>query len=153
MIGKNNSVREVGVGVIAPSPPLLDLLAACGLPTADLTQAQRLHLYGAWLRGELVGSVGVEAYGEVGLLRSLAIAPPQRGGRLGKVMLAHAEREAARLGVRELWLLTSGADRYFRRNGYAAMKRECAPPAIRGTAQFSGLCPVSAVMMRKRLAS
>ena len=91
--------------------------------------------------------------GEIGLLRSLAIAPPQRGGRLGKAMLAHAEREAARLGVRELWLLTSDADRYFRRNGYAAMKRECAPPAIRRTAQFSGLCPASAVMMRKRLAS
>jgi amino-acid N-acetyltransferase len=151
MTAKNNRVHEVGIGAVAPSPPLLDLLAACGLPTADLAEAQKLRLYGAWLRDELVGSVGLEPYGEIGLLRSLAIAPRQRGSRLGKMLLAHAEREAARLGVRELWLLTNGADRYFRRSGYAIEDRNGAPPAIRGTAQFKGLCPASAVMLRKTL--
>lgn len=152
MTTNNNHVHEVGVGAIAPSSPLLDLLAACGLPTSDLSEAEQLHLYGAWLRGELVGSVGVEPHGEVGLLRSLAIAPRVRGGRLGKALLAHAEREAQRLGVRELWLLTTGAARYFRRNGYKVMARDDAPAAIRGTTQFKGVCPASAVMLSKSLA-
>lgn len=146
-----NAMHEIGLGAVAPSPPLLELLESCGLPTADLKSERKLHLYGAWLHDELVGSVGIEAHGEVGLLRSLAVKPAQRSRRLGRTLLTHAENEARRTGVQELWLLTGGADTYFRRHGYARVEREQAPAAIRATAQFSGLCPASAVMMVKQL--
>jgi len=146
------NMHEVGVGAIAPSPPLLDLLKQAGLPTVDLAHAPALHMYGAWLHGELIGSVGLEPYGEVALLRSLAVMPARRGSRLGKTLLRLAEREAARQGVRELWLLTQDSEDYFRRNGYALAERECAPPAIRGTAQFGGVCPASARLLRKTIA-
>lgn len=144
---------EIRFGAIAPAPPLLELLASCGLPTGDLHDGRALHLYGAWHHKDLIGSVGIEVCGEAGLLRSLAVAPTWRGRRLGDALLQHAQCEAIRLALRELWLLTRDAEQYFRRHGFAPADRTMAPAAIRATPQFSGLCPASAHLMFKAVAN
>jgi len=63
-----------------------------------------------------------------------------------------AERHAREHGAREIYLLTTTAERFFARAGYESVPRNDAPSAIRETSEFATICPASAALMRKRLA-
>jgi amino-acid N-acetyltransferase len=95
--------------------------------------------------------VGLAIFDTIGLLRSLAVARDCRGSGVGKALVAEAEQYARSLGVNELYLLTTTAERFFERLGYSHTHRESAPDAIRQTSEFSDLCPCSAALMIKRL--
>ena len=130
-------------------PQAKTMLAAAGLPVTDLAAE---HLAFAAVDGEqLMGLIGFEPYGDIGLLRSLVIAEDARGDGLGRKLVANLEAAARDDGVDELWLLTIDADAYFARLGYEVLERSDAPETIRGTAEFAGLCPGDATLMRKRL--
>ncbi len=129
------------------------LLASCGLPTAGLTGGLAPRFLGAFDGETLAGTVGLEIYGETGLLRSLAVDPRYRGGGLGGRLLAAAEACARAEGVAALYLLTMTAEPFFRSRGYRRVAREEAPPAIRGTSEFSSLCPQAAAFLVKELSA
>ena len=57
------------------------LLSESGLPIADITAQHLQHFFGCGSDLELEGLVGLELYGEVALLRSLAVAAESREGR------------------------------------------------------------------------
>lgn len=136
---------------IAPSAALMELLAACKLPVADISASGPAQFFGAFSGDTLVGAVGLEPHGQVALLRSLAVTPALRGSGLGKALVAFAEQQAAAHGGAMLYLLTTTAEPFFSAIGYAAAFRADAPAAIQATAQFSGLCPAAATLMSKRL--
>lgn len=136
---------------VRPDSEVEALLEAAALPIADLRTAPGLHLFGVRADLRLVGVVGVEVHGAVGLLRSLAVGEKYRGEGRGRALVSHAESWAFRRGVEALYLLTTAAADFFARLGYAAISRSEAPAAIAGTSQFADLCPVSAVFMRKAL--
>jgi amino-acid N-acetyltransferase len=139
---------------IYPSPPeakVRQLLAACKLPTSDLQAACLEHFFGCGREDEPRGVVGVELYGNAGLLRSLAVDEATRGCGCGRRLVAAAEQYAARNGAQSLYLLTTTAEGFFRRLGYVCIDRASAPEAIRQTSQFSGLCPSGSVVMMKAL--
>src|SRR6266481_4035664 len=94
----------------------------------------------------------MEIYGDVALLRSLAVAAPRRQIGLGTALVEHAEQEALRQGVSTVYLLTTTAESLFLRLDYARVPREQAPSAIRATREFSDMCPASAAFMMKQLA-
>ncbi|MGE5183935.1 MAG: arsenic resistance N-acetyltransferase ArsN2 [Acidobacteriota bacterium] len=123
------------------------LLVAAGLPIDDLDDAG-VHLYGATEGATLAGVVGLQVAGGAGLLRSLAVDPAYRDRGLGTRLcdLVVAEARARSLG--ELWLLTQTARDYFARRGFEVVARDQVPPPLRATAQFSSLCPSTAVAMR-----
>jgi amino-acid N-acetyltransferase len=127
------------------------LLSESGLPIEDITVQHLQHFFGFGSGPELEGLVGLELYGEVALLRSLAVASSRRGTGLGSGLVAHAERHARDQGVQSLYLLTTTAEQFFLRRGYARIPRDEAPTAIKGTREFSGICPVSSVFMVKHL--
>ncbi len=126
-------------------------LNAAGLPTDDLSTAHMQDFLVALIDQQSVGMIGLEPLDSVGLLRSLIVDPSIRSKGIGEKLVNALERRAAGLGMTELWLLTIDADAYFVRLGYARMERTDAPVAIRGTAEFSSLCPDDAVLMRKTL--
>lgn len=99
----------------------------------------------------LTGAIGLQSFDEVGLLRSLVVAQSARSAGCGSKLVRAVERIANETGVRELWLLTTTARDYFENRGFLAVGRELAPPAIRQTAEFTSLCPDSAVLMMKTL--
>jgi amino-acid N-acetyltransferase len=127
------------------------LLAEANLPVADLVTRPSLELLGVREGDRLVGVVGIESCGDVGLLRSLAVAPACRHTGLGSRLALDAEAHAAEKGVETLYLLTTTAADFFARRGYEAVPRSAAPTAIAATPQFRDLCPASSVFMRKVL--
>ena len=135
-----------------PAGKVKNLLAACKLPSSDLEPAHFEHFFGCGPETEPQGVVGVELYGKVGLLRSLAVDEAARGRGCGKRLVRQAEEHAAGNGVQSLYLLTTGAEDFFRLQGYVEVERASVPEVIRSTAQFSTLCPSSSTVMMKHLA-
>jgi amino-acid N-acetyltransferase len=135
----------------ADLPAVRALLAAAGLPVADLTAARLDGFWGCGESPDLTGVVGLEIYGTVALLRSLAVAPAWRGRGLGAALLAHAERAARRRGLAALYLLTTTAEAFFSRRGYVRLPRAAAPSVLRQTTEFAALCPASAVCLTRTL--
>jgi amino-acid N-acetyltransferase len=127
------------------------LLSESDLPIEDITAQHLQHFFGCGSDSELEGLVGLELYGEVALLRSLAVATAHRSAGLGSGLVAHAERIAKEHGITSLYLLTTTAEAFFLRRGYVRIPREEAPAAIKGTQEFSGICPVSSAFMVKHL--
>jgi amino-acid N-acetyltransferase len=99
-----------------------------------------------------VGSVGLELLGDVGLLRSLAVAPQLRGRRLGHELWARSRERARARGIKRLYLLTTTAEPLFASWGFQRIPRDQAAPAIRSTTEFTAMCPSTAAMMALDLA-
>lgn len=131
--------------------PVLDLLAAARLPTTDLRPEHMAGFLLATRAGRPVGTIGLEQFAGVGLLRSLLVSTPCRGAGLGQQLVTALETMAAERQVRELWLLTIDAERFFARLGFSPKARAAAPAAIRSSAEFAALCPDDAVLMYKTL--
>ncbi len=140
---------------IAPESSIAEitqLLSACGLPVEDIA-ASRVQFFGIRVEGVLVAVVGLELYTPAGLLRSLAVAPAYRGHHFGQALVAYAESFARTCGVKELFLLTTSAERFFLNLGYSPASRSAAPAAIQAMPQFSGLCPASSVFLSKQVSA
>ena len=65
------------------------------------------------------------------------------------MLCAAAERAVRDRALPSVWLLTTSARDYFAQRGYVVTLRDEVPDAVRATAQFSSLCPASAVAMRR----
>lgn len=129
------------------------LLEEARLPTRDLTPEMLEHFLVARRGAELVGVIGLEPLGDVGLLRSAAVAPELRGTGLGGRLTDALERYAREAGVGRLYLLTTTAAAYFDRHGYVRVPRDEAPAAIRDTTEFRELCAATSVCMVKELST
>lgn len=139
---------------IYPHPPaakVKDLLTACKLPVSDLQAAHFEHFFGCGSEKVPQGVVGIELYGKVGLLRSLAVSEAARGHGCGSELVKEAEKHAAANGVDALYLLTTTAEQFFAFLGYVKVERASLPEAIQRTSEFSALCPSSSIAMVKYL--
>ena len=125
------------------------LLRDAGLPVDDLSAELLENFLVASSGTAIVGMIGLEPFPGIGLLRSLVVDPGTRGAGVGRLLVAELEALARRRGLSQLWLLTIDADPYFSSLGYQVQDRGRAPEAIRGTAEFSTLCPGDAVLMMK----
>lgn len=131
---------------------IMSLLTECGLPVADILQSEPPHFFGVRSESGLVAVVGLELFGAVALLRSLAVAPAHRGRGLARQLVAYAESVAVFRGIDSLFLLTTTASDFFCKLGFMPASRSAAPPAIQATSQFSSLCPASSTFLSKSVA-
>ena len=128
-----------------------DLLLDSGLPVEDLGP-QKLDGFLIAEDGEVVlGIIGLEVLGTVGLLRSLVVEKNARRAGLGGKLVGALESAAEAAGIVELWLLTIDAEKFFQRHNYEIVERAVAPDEIRRSEEFSSLCPDTAFLMRKAL--
>lgn len=125
------------------------LLQAAALPSEDFAPHLAHFLVARDARGNLIGAVGAEVWGPDALLRSLVVAPDQRGRGLGDRLVRALEAAAAGWGVRRWWLLTTTAETFFTKRGFVVTPRNAAPEAIAATAEFRGLCPSVAVCLSR----
>jgi amino-acid N-acetyltransferase len=96
----------------------------------------------------VVGAVGLERVGAAGLLRSLVVSAEQRGRGLGSDLYEGIVERARRIGLGELYLMTTTAEEFFARRGFVRIDRATAEPTLKDTREFRDLCPASAVVMR-----
>ena len=131
------------------------LLDQAGLPVADLGPEQLEDFLvaerSATGQAETLGIIGLQRFKQVGLLRSLVVDQGIRKSGLGRRLVLAIEANACCRGVKDLWLLTIDAERFFEGLGYKLMSRDSAPESIRNTEEFSGLCPDGAYLMRKMI--
>jgi amino-acid N-acetyltransferase len=144
-----NKIRLVKA-TIRDFPLIERLLKENNLPFEDIPEKIG-SLFIARSDSQSVGIGGVEIYGEHGLLRSVVIDRPFRGKGYGKALCKKLIQHAKMKGVKEMYLLTTTADGFFKRIGFSETRRNSAPAAMQNTTEFKELCPVSSICMRKRI--
>lgn len=101
-------------------------------------------------QGRVMGAVGLEVYGAVGLLRSLAVEPLEQSSGLGSRLVEAVLKRAWERKLDALYLLTTTADRYFPRFGFEPIARDEMDPRLGASKELQGACPQRAVCMRLR---
>ena len=132
-------------------PAIVALLKAYELPFEDIDPARQEFIVAASENG-IIGVVGLERSGAYGLLRSLAVETGQRSKGLGKALLDEMLLHAWLKGVGEIYILTTTASGFFKKQGFETAVRSDAPKVIQNTTEFRTVCPVSAACMRKKIA-
>lgn len=131
-------------------PYARELLKDNELPYSDL-ENESVQLFSIQLDDQNIGIIGFEQYKKHGLLRSFVIEEQYRSKGLGAWILRDFEKMALDEGIKEFYLLTTTADKFFARNGYEIYKRNSVPISIANTIEFNNICPISAICMRKKL--
>jgi len=126
------------------------ILSVNGLPEKDVGEHID-HFMLAWDNGTLVATVGAELLENDGLLRSLSVHLNYRNRGIASELCNRIEAYARNAGVKRLYLLTTTAKNYFVDRGYSVCSRESVPQTVQGTAEFSFLCPCTAVCMVRAL--
>jgi N-acetylglutamate synthase-like GNAT family acetyltransferase/thioredoxin reductase len=127
-------------------PAIEALLLANKLPTEGAQAHLNTYLL-AISNGEVVGSAGAEVYGQIALLRSVAVAPGLHKQGIGKLLLNSLLQEARRRDIGKLYLLTVTAPEFFAQFGFKRGKIEDAPQALKASAELQGACPACAAFM------
>ena len=129
---------------------VLSLLAESGLPQDGLSDHLATTLV-ATDNGHIVGSAALEVYPDGALLRSVAVAPRLRGSGLGHRLTEAATDLATELRVSAVFLLTTTAEEFFPRFGFARIGRGEVPTTVQQSVEFRTACPSTATVMRKTL--
>jgi amino-acid N-acetyltransferase len=128
--------------------PLKKFLRVNQLPADDLQLKNSLLLTYYNADETLVGSGGLEYYGDTALLRSLAVSPELRGQQLGKQIVHDLLQQARTARIKEIYLLTETAFHFFQKLGFMEVNRERVPDEIKSSTEYSHVCPASAKVMK-----
>lgn len=130
----------------ADRPAVAALLADAGLPLAGVPESLAGFVV-AEHEGAIVASAALEPAPPYALLRSVAVAPAWRGTGLGVALVSRLLADADARGVPAVYLLTTTAERWFPRFGFAIVSRDTVPEPVRQTEEFRDACPASAAVM------
>lgn len=129
---------------------VLALLTAVGLPH-DGVEARLDDFLVARADDHLIGCAGLERYGSLGLLRSVAVAPGAQGRGVGAQLVEELLEGAARAGIDEVVLLTTTARDFFaRRFGFVEVGRAAYDRALAESIEWRLPRCASAVCMARR---
>jgi amino-acid N-acetyltransferase len=101
----------------------------------------------------IIGSAALELYEQGALLRSVAVDAEHRGAGVGNELTRIAVDIARRRGASAVYLLTTTAERFFRRSGFEIIDRADVPGGVTASEEFAHACPSTAIIMRKFLTS
>ena len=127
------------------------LLKQNNLPTEDISEVTKLFSIGD--NDKVIGTIGIELYRDIGLLRSFAVDEEYRRNGLGKQLINFIEDFAKQKRMQGIVLLTTTASDYFAKRNYQTIDRANTPIEIRNSSEFKSTCPSSAIVMKKYLGS
>jgi amino-acid N-acetyltransferase len=128
--------------------PIEALVRACALPVEVVRDRFPDAYVVARRGGDVVGVAALEPHERTGLLRSVAVAPEERGRGTGIALVADRLAVARADRLDRVYLLTTTAAPLFRRFGFADANRADAPAGLTASPEFAALCPSSATCMR-----
>jgi phosphinothricin acetyltransferase len=129
-------------------PAILDLVGAVSLPPEGIADALE-YFWVARQGPRLVGTVGLEVYEDLALLRSLAVAPPQQRRGLGRALTDTALSYLTTRQFRAVYLLTTTAAAFFTRYGFRTVPRPEVPASVQQSLEFQSACPATATCMAR----
>jgi len=129
---------------------IIELLKAEKLPVDDLPGNLDLFFV-AISDSEIVGVIGLEHHPPFGLLRSMVVRKDHQNQKVATALVATLEKHAADLKIEWIYLLTETASGYFEKKNYQRVERIEVPDEIKQSTEFSSVCPVSAIVMKKFL--
>lgn len=136
----------------ADLPELLALLAAVDLPPEGVEECLDGFMVAREAEGRLIGAIGLERHGSVGLLRSAAVSPDTQGSGLGLRLTSELPEAARADGVEEVVLLTTTARDFFgRKFGFEVSRRDTYEGALARSPKWNLPRCTSAVLMRLNL--
>jgi len=135
--------------ISADDPGLMAALRGEHLPADDLGEPNRMFYVYRSLAGAVLGYGGYELYGSDVFLRSVVVASPVRGRKIGRNLVPLLLYRAYRQGARTAWLFTVSAAAFFERITFVRRERNEAPAVILETRQARSLCPAGAVLLTK----
>lgn len=130
---------------------LSSLLLECSLPICDIKLGKDNIFFGSYENDVLRSCIGLELFDSTALLRSLAVSPKRRGLGLGRFLVKYVEEYCRSKHMHSIFLMTTTASTYFVSLGYHQVARDCVPGSIKGSSQYSSVCPKSAIIMSTRL--
>lgn len=128
------------------------LLKDSELPTSDINPCNSIFL-GNSDQDQIIGCIGLEILGKIGLLRSLAVSKGSRGQGIGLMLTKALIEKAVEKKLEDIYLLTTDAEDFFSRIGFKKIVKDSAPQAVKETKQYSQICSDSAVVMKLSLSS
>jgi amino-acid N-acetyltransferase len=129
---------------------IIALLSANHLPTIDINE-NSVVLFVGLVNNELIGTIGIEKYDHIGLLRSLAVKDEFKSHKVGETLMKNLFDFCKVEQITNLYLLTTTADSYFDKFGFHKIDRNIVPEVIMQTREFKDICPLSAIVMQKAL--
>jgi N-acetylglutamate synthase-like GNAT family acetyltransferase len=128
---------------------LLALLTAVGLPHEGVTEHLGSFFVARNPENKLIACAGIESYGKLGLLRSVAVLPDSQQTGIGSKLTALLLEDAAKAGIEEVLLLTTTARDFFaRRFGFLEANRADYNERLTASQEWSLPRCSSAVFMR-----
>ena len=127
-------------------PRIQSLLESESLPVVGAAEHINTFLI-AERNGIVIGAIGIEVYGETGLLRSAVVHNQEQGRGIGGKLYTRLLDYARQLGIRRLLLLTNTAEAYFSRRGFIRIPHSSVSGPVTSSVEFSGACPSHAVCM------
>jgi DNA-binding MarR family transcriptional regulator/N-acetylglutamate synthase-like GNAT family acetyltransferase len=98
--------------------------------------------------GRVVGALGMEVYGDVGLLRSLVVASNMRGRSIAKRLIKHMISRSREKQLGALYLLAGKTDALFERYGFEKMPRADMPTKLYVSMELQGPSSTASTGMR-----
>lgn len=140
-----NKVRKLNLN---DYPGIKSLLKLYDLPVSDLDFAP-LIIFGVKRNNMLIGIGALETYGANAIVRSVAVDKKYQNQGLGKEIVQHLEKEAKLIGIKNLYLLTTTAENFFKLQYYSETNRNDCPAEIRLSKEFAEICPSTAACLYK----
>jgi amino-acid N-acetyltransferase len=141
--------------IIQPAKPsdwnaVSQLLQENKLPVDDVDK-NLSHFFVATIKHRIVGAIGLEKYGDYALLRSMATSSLYRNQGIASKLVSDLFRYAQSIGLKEVYLLTETARDYFEKKSFQIVQRSEVPAVLQQSAEFSHVCPASAIAMKKSI--
>lgn len=128
-------------------PVISDILEKNDLVYEDI-QNKNIEFFRAYDNDLFVGIIGLEQFGGIGFLRSLVVLDAHRDKGYGKEICNCIFDYAKNKQNKEIYLLTTTAEDFFKKLGFKIIERKDVPEEIKNTAEYSHFCPDSAACMR-----
>lgn len=128
-----------------------DILKKNDLVYEDIKDNTNIKLFSAYDDNLFIGIIGLEQFRNVGFLRSFVVLDEYRDKGYGKKIYNSLFNYAKSKGVKEIYLLTTTAENFFKKLGFKTLERKDVPQIIKNTAEFSHFCPDTAICMKINL--
>lgn len=97
---------------------------------------------------QIIGSIGLEIYGEVGLIRSVGIVKSYQGLGLGQRLVENIEKYAIDQLLKEIYIFTDTAEEFFNKYfGFKNISIDKVDPRIKQSREYT-MCEDSTTMIK-----